>query len=264
MKLNVELIALLETPYEVPALLQIEVPDIDGLQTVERAVLTIEPETDAQGFRDLYGNVCRRMILPAGETRVSYNASIVVPERRGHKLRAIDTNVMEIPSDVLHYLNPSRYCQSERLEQFAMAEFGGAEPGFDRVHAICAWIHEHVRYQYGTSNASTTAFDTASERVGVCRDFAHLGIALCRALNIPSRYVSGYCLDLDPPDLHAFFQAFIDGTWVNFDATDLQPRRALVNVGIGRDAADCAWCSFFGQGLTKELNVTVTEDVAAI
>ena len=137
--------------------------------------------------------------------------------------------------------------------------FGGAAPGFARVSAICDWINAHVTYQYGTSDAGTSAYDTAIQRIGVCRDFAHLGIAFCRALNIPARYVSGYCLGLDPPDFHAYFEAYLDGCWAAFDPTAPSLRPALVQVAVGRDAADCAWCTFYGYGETKFLSVEVTK-----
>ena len=116
-----------------------------------------------------------------------------------------------------------------------------------------------MTYEYGTSDSGTSAYDTATQRIGVCRDFAHLGIAFCRALCIPARYVSGYCLGLEPPDFHAYFQAYLDGRWVSFDATELQPRPALVQVAIGRDAADCAWSTFYGSGDTVSLSVNVQE-----
>ena len=114
------------------------------------------------------------------------------------------------------YTLPSRYCQSDRLVHMAQDEFGDAPPGWARVQTICEWINRHITYQYGTTDAGTSAYDTAAQRQGVCRDFAHLGISFCRALGIPARYVGGYCLGLDPPDFHAYFQAFIDGRWVSF------------------------------------------------
>ena len=119
-----------------------------------------------------------------------------------------------------------------------------------------------MTYQYGTSDSGTSAYDTATQRIGVCRDFAHLGIAFCRALNVPARYVSGYCLGLEPPDFHAYFQAWLDGRWVSFDATERQPRPALVQIAVGRDAADCAWATFYGFGETKSLSVEITESPA--
>lgn len=258
MKLNVQLFAKLSTPSQVPAILQVEVPDIADVQVVERSRLTIDPETPSETYSDFYQNMARRAVFPAGGVSVTYEATVVIPEARPPKIRSVDLGIMDLPPEVLHYLLPSRYCESERLEQFASAEFASARPGFDRIHSICSWINEHVKYEYGHSTVSTTAFDTATERVGVCRDFAHLGIALCRALNVPARYVSGYCLDLEPPDLHAYFQAYLDGVWVSFDATEMQPRQAMVTAGIGRDAADCAWCSFFGAGSTEKLDVAVT------
>jgi len=197
-------------------------------------------------------------MLPAGDVTMEYSATIDVDESRGPMVQDVGSNPLNIPPNILHYLLPSRYCESDRLGQMAISEFGRTKPGFARVQTICDWINQHVLYSYNFSNASTTACDTALERIGVCRDYAHLAIAFCRAMGIPARYVSGYCLELDPPDFHAFFQAWLDGRWVSFDATEMQPRPALVTVSTGRDAADCAWCTFFGNGVTKSLEVSVS------
>ncbi|HEY3332650.1 MAG TPA: transglutaminase family protein [Capsulimonadaceae bacterium] len=259
MKLNIHLKATLELSAPAPTVLQIEAANIEGVQHIESAELYITPYADSQPFRDIYDNPCRRVLLPAGEVIVEYKALVTIPDSRSPLVQAVDTDVMTLPPDIMHYLLPSRYCPSDRMENLAYEEFGNTNPGFARVQAISSWINQHVKYQYGTSTTATTAFDTVAERVGVCRDFAHLGIALCRAMNIPARYVSGYCLELDPPDLHAFFQAYLDGRWVTFDATEVQARPALVTVATGRDAVDCAWCSFFGPGTTTTLEVNVSE-----
>jgi transglutaminase-like putative cysteine protease len=195
-----------------------------------------------------------------GEVTIRYTANVDIVEHREPMIHAAETNVLQLPPEVLPYLLPSRYCPSDRLSHLAASEFGRTAPGYARVQTICDWINEHITYQYGVSTNATTAFETVTERMGVCRDFAHLGISMCRALNIPARYVSGYCLELAPQDFHAFFQAYLDGRWVTFDATEMQPRPALVTVAMGRDAADCAWCTFFGQGTTRSLWVSVTDE----
>jgi transglutaminase-like putative cysteine protease len=166
----------------------------------------------------------------------------------------------ELPADVLEYLSPSRYCPSDRFVAFATREFGDASGGA-RVLAVLEWIYTHVDYRPGVSNAETDAERTFVDRAGVCRDFSHLGITLCRALNIPARAVSAYAWKLDPPDFHAVFEVFLDGGWWMVDPTRLAPIAGLVRIGVGRDAADVAF-------LTTSLpctpvSVTVSVDRAA-
>ena len=259
MKLNIHFVGELHLPEQVPSLLQIEAANIPGSQVVESATLTIEPFAEALIFQDFYGNNCRRLMLPAGDVRLDYQAVVTLPDGRLPMLKAIEADALHLPTDTLLYTLPSRYCQSDLLVKMAGDLFADVTPGFARVQTICNWINEHITYQYGTSDSATSAYDTATQRVGVCRDFAHLGITFCRALNIPARYVSGYCLGLEPPDFHAYFQAYLDGRWVDFDATERQPRPALIEVAIGRDAADCAWSTFYGMGETKSLSVEISE-----
>jgi transglutaminase-like putative cysteine protease len=147
----------------------------------------------------------------------------------------------ELPADVLHYLLPSRFCPSDRFQRFAQREFGGAGDGVARVMAILDWISRHVDYVHGVSTAETTAAETFTVRAGVCRDFTHLGITLCRALSIPSRAVGAYALDLNPPDFHAVMEVFLDERWWLVDVTRLAPVEGLVRIAHGRDAADIAF-----------------------
>lgn len=259
MKLQIHVTADLWLPQAIPATLQVEAAELGMAQTVEVSTLTLEPFAESEPFRDFYGNPCRRLPMPQGEVRLEYSATVTQPEQRQPLLEPVEADALHLPIETLLYTLPSRYCQSDLLVPMALDMFGDAAPGFARVQKICNWINEHITYQYGTSDAGTSAYDTATRRVGVCRDFAHLGIAFCRALNLPARYVSGYCLGLEPPDFHAYFQAFLDGRWVSFDATELQSRPALVQVAVGRDAADCAWCTFYGSGETKRLFVEVSE-----
>jgi transglutaminase-like putative cysteine protease len=144
----------------------------------------------------------------------------------------------------------------------AMGEFGGLRPGGGRVLAIAEWVRRNVEYRYGTTDAKTSAFDTATERIGVCRDFAHLVIAFCRALNIPARYVSGYALGLEPPDFHGFVQVYLGGAWHNIDATVEGARPALVPIAVGRDAADVAITTLWGPNALIEQRVEVREAVS--
>ena len=161
-----------------------------------------------------------------------------------------------LPADVVPYLYPSRYCESDKLVRLAQHEFGRLQPGFSRVTAICNWIHDNVEYLRGSTNPLTSAFDTATERAGVCRDFAHLGIAFCRAVGIPARFVAGYAYALEPPDFHAYFEAYLNGRWYIFDSTRLAPQTGLIRIGTGRDAADTSFATFFGP--VKFLSMKVT------
>ena len=160
---------------------------------------------------------------------------------------------------MLPYLNPSRYCESDRLATFAMAEFGRLDRGYSRVAAICQWTHDHLNYLPGITNASTGACDVLILRSGVCRDYAHLAIALCRALCIPARYVSGYAVTLDPPDFHGFFEAYLGNHWYLFDATRLAPLAGLVRIGMGRDAADVPFATIIGAATLKKKFVSAQE-----
>lgn len=170
------------------------------------------------------------------------------------RLRKVPPDRLE-PAN-LQFLLPSRYCQSDQLARLAWQKFGQITDAFDQVHAITGWIHENVEYVSGASDALTSAYDTVTQCAGVCRDFAHLGIALCRALNIPARYFTGYAYQLQPPDFHACFEAYIGGHWILFDATRLAPPNGLVRIGSGRDAADVAVCTAFGIAMPQKQTVT--------
>ena len=156
------------------------------------------------------------------------------------------TPVADMTAAELQYLFPSRYCQSDRLGRLAWDLFGKIDGAHGKVVAITDWIYHNVEYLRGSTDSETSAYDTVTQRTGVCRDFAHLGIALCRALNIPARYFTGYAYQLEPPDMHACFECFIGGSWTIFDATRLAQLNGLVRVGIGRDAADASVASIFG------------------
>jgi len=163
--------------------------------------------------------------------------------------------VAELDGEIIPFLFPSRYCQSDKLQKLAYKEFGQIENVYSKVLAITDWIYNNVEYTSGSTNSQTSAIDTLIERAGVCRDFAHLGIALCRALSIPARYFTGYAFKLNPPDFHACFEAYIGGNWIMFDATRLVPLNGLVKIATGRDAADAAVCSIFGNALSTNINV---------
>jgi transglutaminase-like putative cysteine protease len=164
--------------------------------------------------------------------------------------------VQHLDHDTLTMLFPSRYCQSDRLGRLAWQKFGEIPNAYERVVAITDWIHRNVSYESGSTNSETSAYDTITQCAGVCRDFAHLGIAMCRALNIPARYFAGYAHDLTPPDFHACFEAYVGNRWMIFDATRLVPVNGLVRIGTGRDAADAAVVSIFGDARNTAISVS--------
>lgn len=163
--------------------------------------------------------------------------------------------IVELDSYIASFLYPSRYCQSDLLMDFAYNQFGQYNSVYETVVAITEWIYSNINYSSGSTNSQTSAMDTLNDKAGVCRDFAHLGIALCRALTIPARYFTGYAYQLNPPDFHACMEVFIDGNWIIFDSTKLAPLNGLVKIANGRDAADAAIASIFGNAYGTNVNV---------
>jgi len=173
----------------------------------------------------------------------------------------MDAGPAAFEAPVLPYLYPSRYCQSDRLGRLAFDLFGYLPTAEEKVRAVVVWISSRLTYVTGSTDTGTSAVDSLVERAGVCRDFAHLGIALCRAMSIPARYFTGYAYELHPPDFHACFETFIGGRWLFWDATGLASPDGIVRIGTGRDASDCSVCTSFGPLLLQrqEVNVQVQE-----
>ena len=168
-----------------------------------------------------------------------------------------ETPLGEIPLDIMPFLLPSRFVPSDRLSAFACREFGELPKGHSRVTAICNWLYDNIDYRRGSSNQQTTADESLLLRAGVCRDFAHLGIAFCRALNIPARFVSCYAYGLEPRDFHAVFEAYLGGRWWLFDGTRQANLDGLVRIGVGRDAAEIAFASPFGEIEAGPVKITI-------
>lgn len=192
---------------------------------------------------DLYGNTLRRLVAPGGLFSFDFAATIETAPNAALRADATEVVAQDLPTEALIYTMPSRYCPSDTLARMASGEFGQLPPGGSRVLAVAEWLRTRIAYEYGTTDACTAADAVIVGRRGVCRDFAHSTIALCRALGIPARYASGYCLELDPPDFHAWTQVWLrapDGkpSWFNVDATFDGLRPALVPIAHGRDAAD--------------------------
>ncbi|MGC4043165.1 MAG: transglutaminase family protein [Armatimonas sp.] len=257
-RLNISANAQYDLPKETFLLLMVE-PRLkgEGHTVIEESLKTSLTPFSELAF-DGFGNPLRRLVAPAGAFTFDFTATVETVCNSAIPKEAIEHDPRDLPAEVMPYTLPSRYCQSDLLSRLAMGEFGSLAPGGGRVQAIAEWVRTHVEYQYGTTNAMTSAYDTAVQRIGVCRDFAHLTIAFCRALDIPARYVSGYCLGLDPPDFHGWAQVYISGAWRNVDATFNGVREALVPIAYGRDAADVSLLTFWGSNNTfQSQSVTV-------
>lgn len=224
-------------------------PQRNESQTVIEEKLEVTPQVNLEEFT-IPGTDSRYLRLMTGKMKhlsIHYTGTVDC-EYEILKADGINgTPVSKIDHAAIPYLFPSRYCQSDRLSRLAWDYFGAIENTYEKVLMISDWIHKNVEYVSGSTNSETSAFDTVTQRTGVCRDFAHLGIAFCRALNIPARYFSGYAYQLQPPDFHACYEAYIGGRWLIFDATRLAHLNGLVRIGTGRDAADAALASIFGR-----------------
>ena len=212
------------------------------------------------------GNRVVRLQAKVGDFSLQYQATVTLEPEVDDPPTIMEAEHPELPSEVLPYLNPSRYCESDRLLRLAGKEFGEIAPGYSRVAAICDWTHARLDYVAGSTDARSSACDVLVQRAGVCRDFAHVALTLCRALSIPARYVSGYAVGLNPPDFHGFFEAYLGTRWYLFDATRMAPRDGLVRIGTGRDAADAAFATVIGAATLKDMTVSaqeLTDEIAA-
>jgi len=213
---------------------------------VERLVITPDYKTRTHVVPDIR-NRYFSIDAPPGPLNVRYEAAVTLDAFCADPITVNEMQLNAVPLDIMPFLLPSRFVPSDRLAAFAEREFGGMPTGHRRVTAICNWIYENIDYQRGASNEQTTATESLIKRAGVCRDFSHIGIAFCRALNIPARYVSCYAYGLEPRDFHAVFEAYLDGRWWLFDATRQANLDGLVRIGVGRDAAEIAFASPFGE-----------------
>ncbi|MCF8483465.1 MAG: transglutaminase family protein [Rhodospirillum sp.] len=238
--------------------------DIRSLETT-----VTNPDVETSTYTDLFGNTCLRFVAPPGILSVWGDGTI---EDSG-RTDPVDWNAQEVPiadlpNDCLVYLLGSRYCETDRLSQMAWDTFGQTAPGWNRVQAICDFVHNHIRFNYMNARATRSAFEAFSEGTGVCRDFAHLAIALCRCMNIPARYVNGYLGDigvpiLDPMDFSAWMEVYLGGRWVTFDPRNNKPRIGRIVVAHGRDAADVPLIHSFGPHILSSFRVW-TYDVTGL
>jgi transglutaminase-like putative cysteine protease len=225
-------------------------------QPIRDETLTLEPHAEPEACRvGLMGNRTHRLLAQPGEFTLRYRAAVDLDQDTAAGDALDEVPHADLPPEVLPFLNPSRYCESDRLLKFAWDEFGQLPPGHHRVQAVTDWVHATLDYTPGSTGPTTTACDVLLQRAGVCRDYAHLAITLCRAMGIPARYVAGYAVDLQPPDFHGFFEAYLGDAWYLFDATKLAPVRGFVRIGAGRDAADLAFATLIGSSTLNAMSV---------
>jgi len=228
--------------------------ELDGvvhsrLETVGDAALP-----PSEPYVDSFGNLCRRITLNAGQTTLRFLARVNVSQEADETDEGAQLDTpMDLPDEVLQFLMPSRYCESDQVADLAWSTFGAIESGWGRVQSVCDWVHGRTEFRYGSSPPGFSALGVLDSGVGVCRDFTHLAIALCRSLNIPTRYAFGYLPDIDVPDpgtpmdFCAWMEVFLDGRWFTFDPRNNERRIGRVVIGRGRDAADVAMVTSFGK-----------------
>jgi transglutaminase-like putative cysteine protease len=250
-----------ETPAPTPILLVLK-PRHDEQQIVVQQELTFTPHVPFFHFEDAHGNLTDRAVLLPGQNVIHHDAIVSVsslpdnPDGTGDPVP-----VHQLPPETLRYTLPSRYCDSDKLLNFAWVQFGWFLNGYNRVQAICDWVHNNIEYRFGSGSSVSSASDVLNQRYGVCRDFAHLAIALCRAFNIPARYVTGHLPDIgrfDPGsamDFHAYFEVYLGHRWSTFDARFNTPRIGRVKVAHGLDAVDGAFSTIYGEVQFKGFEV---------
>ena len=269
MKIRVGFELAYEFAQSTPMLLMLNVHPSRACDLLKPDQLQVSPLVPVTRYLDAFGNICRRLTAPAGRIEIFTDAVVadsglpdeVNPAARQHE-------VSDLPHDALVYLLASRYCETERLMNLAWSNFGTTPTGWARVQAICDFVHDHLRFGYSHARSTRTAMEAFVERRGVCRDFAHLAVALCRCMNIPARYCTGYLGDIgvppepEPMDFSAWFEVYLGGRWYTFDARHNVPRIGRIVMARGRDAADVAFSTTFGPNTLKQFTVVTDEIVS--
>lgn len=255
-----------DCPQPTPMLLVLNIHYSRASDIIVPDHIVTRPSLPVSAYRDLFGNWCSRMTAPAGRTIITTTAVVrdsgivdaYCPDAREHPIE-------ELPEDALVFLLGSRYCETELLSDFAWNTFGHLAPGWARVQAVCDFVHNHIQFGYEYARASKTAYQAFQEGRGVCRDYAHLGVALCRCLNIPARYCTGYLGDMGtappygPMDFAGWFEAYLGGRWHTFDPRNNIPRIGRVLMARGRDATDVALVTSFGPNILSSFKVWTDE-----
>jgi transglutaminase-like putative cysteine protease len=253
---------------KVPMLLMLSVHPSRQQDLLTEHAIRFSPNAEARDFRDAFGNVCTRVVAPPGLIEIRNEFLIAdrgLPDETN--VQAEQWPVGDLPDDALMYLLGSRYCDTQKLSDQAWAMFGGIAGGWQRVQAICDYVHDRIQFGYRHARCDRTASEGHDERIGVCRDFAHLAVTLCRCMNIPARYCTGYLGDIGVPadptpmDFSAWFEAYLDGKWFTFDARHNHPRIGRIVMARGRDAADVAISTSFGSAHLANFKV-ITQEVS--
>ena len=255
-----------DCPQTTPMMLAISVHPSRTGDLLTPGPVVITPPAPSHIYRDQFDNVCTRILAPPGRTTIAtafdvYDTGLpdeVAPGAEQHR-------VEDLPSEMLTFLLGSRYCETDRLSDVAWSMFGHTAPGWSRAQAICDFVHNHITFNYQDARSTRTAWEAYQEGRGVCRDFAHLAVALCRCMNIPARYCTGYLGDIGVPvvpapgDFSAWFEAYLGGRWYTFDARHNMPRIGRILMARGRDATDVAISTIFGPSVLSGFNVFTDE-----
>lgn len=215
-------------------------------QWIARESYRLIPTVPVIEFTDIFGNLCQRLVAPAEKFRVDTSADVMILDKPEKIDWTYFVEIPNLPDSILIYLHPSRYCESDRFGKMAREIVAGAQPGYEQVQCIKTWISDSIQYLPGSSEYPESAVEVNMKGHGVCRDLAHLGIALCRSLSIPARLVAGYLYGLEPMDLHAWYEAYVGDRWYTFDPTQRDVGGGRVAIAYGRDAADVAVYTQFG------------------
>ena len=253
-------------PQPTPAILMLNIhfSRVAGLAAPDNVI--VSPAVPISGYRDGFGNWCCRIVAPKGKVNISASALVIDTGKPDAVVpNAAQVPVEDLPEEALVFLLASRFCDSDQLLDLAWKLFGRAKPGWGRVQAICDFVHKHIEFGYAHARVTRTASEAYAEKRGVCRDYAHLAVAFCRALNIPARYCTGYLGDVGMPppyppgDFAAWFEAYIGGQWYTFDPRNNVPRIGRVLIARGRDAADVAMTTTFGPNTLEGFKVWTDE-----
>jgi transglutaminase-like putative cysteine protease len=268
MRISIGYEIIVSHPQPTPMLAHLNVHDSRATHLLTSDQLVTFPQVPLRQYRDSFNNLVTRLVAPAGQLRLTASALISDPGTTDVYIpNAIEHEVPELPDETLHYLLGSRYCETDKMMSIAWSNFGHIIGGWNRVQAICNFAHNQITFGYQHARNTRTAFEGYQERIGVCRDFAHLAVTLCRCMNIPARYCTGYLGDIGVPkdpapmDFSAWFEAYIGGQWLTFDARHNIPRIGRVLIARGMDAADTSITTHFGPN-TLEVFKVWTDEVA--
>ena len=256
------------TPQATPMVVMLSIHPSRRGDIIGEEIITTEPEVNIRYYRDSFDNICGRLIAPSGGIRLRGNALVRdsgLPDVIASDAQQL--SIEQLPDDVMLYLMASRYCETDKLTDIAWSLFGNTPPGWQRVAAICEYVHERISFGYKHAHHMKSAYDAHQQRAGVCRDFAHLALTFCRCMGVPARYCTGYMGDIGippepvPMDFSGWFEAYLSGRWYTFDARHVVPRIGRILMATGRDAADVALSTSFGRmDLTRF--VVVSDEVA--